>query len=593
MMKPSRTFALAGVVWLVCVAAAAGVLTRGNSQEREGFFQRFEARADTGANFVSAYVDDVFDAELRLAERLVQDSARPGSFARTVDLMGFSAAVLLDSSGRALALAPRNDELLGAEIGSKYRHLTAALGGSRAVSDIVPSAVKGDPIVAFALPLPDSSFGVLSTGFSLETSPLKAFLERQPIPGTRGYILDSSGTVIVSAGAGSAARGSRLELADVPGASVERGRLVASTPVPGTLWTYMLDAPLDAVLAPMSNSETSEWAILTGLAAVTLVGLMVAAGAIASRARAREHQVLADRRFRLTVEHAPIGMTMVSLDHRFLEPNARLCRMLGYSAKELESMTFADITHADDLELDLVLLDQLVSGETPSYELDKRYVRHDGSILWGRLTVSVVRNEQGHPLYFVSQIEDVTLIRAAQEDLERRALYDPLTGLANRGLLFDRLVSALNRRKSVTVAVAFCDLDHFKQINDQHGHHVGDAVLKEVACRLTDAVRVDDTVARMGGDEFVILLADVESAHAASVVVERARQAVQQPIHIDGSSFTVGISAGLAIAQPGTAAEILLRESDAALYAAKASGRGRTEVHSPDLAPGTITPAHA
>lgn len=583
-MKPSRTFALAGVLWLVCVAAAAGVLARGQTQEREGLFQRFEARSDTGASFVSAYVDDVFDAEQRLADRVVQDSTRSESFARTVDLMGFSAAVLLDPEGRALALAPDNPEMVGAEIASKYRHLSAALAGDRAVSDIVPSAVEGDPIVAFALPLPGGSGGVLSAGFSLEDSPLKAFLERQPIAGTRGYILDSAGTVIVSAGAGAAAGGSRLELPKAFEASVDQGRLVASTPVPGTPWTYMLDAPLDAVLAPLSTSGAGEWAILVGLAAVSFAGFMVTAGALASRARARGQQAEADSRFRLTVEHAPIGMTMVSLDHRFLEPNTRLCRMLGYSVEELESMSFDDITHADDLDLDLEMLTQLVAGETRSYESEKRYIRGDGSILWGRLTVSVVRNEQGHPQYFVSQIEDVTLIRAALEDLERRALYDPLTGLANRGLLLDRLDSALNRRKAGPVAIAFCDLDHFKHINDQHGHHTGDAVLIEVARRLNSSVRVDDTVARMGGDEFVILLTDVESPQAAELVVDRATRAVQQHIVVEGSSFTVGISAGLAFAQPGDSAETLLRNADAALYAAKAAGRARIEVHSP--APG-------
>ena len=108
----------------------------------------------------------------------------------------------------------------------------------------------------------------------------------------------------------------------------------------------------------------------------------------------------------------------------------------------------------------------------------------------GAITVSLVRDGRGQPKYLVSQIEDVTGIRAAQEELEHRALYDPLTGLANRGLLVDRLTSALDAtRKPVSVAVAFCDLDLFKQINDNHGHHAGDAVLKEVARRLHDAVR--------------------------------------------------------------------------------------------------------
>ena len=577
-MRPSRTFVVAGVLWLICVAAAGGMLARGQAEEREGFFDRFEARAETGSSYVGTFVDDLFDAESRLAGQVAKKRVGPPWFAQRVHLMGFSAAVLLDSRGRARALFPHNADLVGVEIASGYQHLSAALEGERAVSDIVPSAVTGDPIVAFALPLTGANSGVLSAGFSLERSPLKAFLERQPIAGTRGYILDSSGNVIVSAGAGAATSGSSLPLRTTSSASVIDGRLVAARPIPGTPWTFMLDAPLAEVLAPLSGS--GEWVLLAGLAAATFIGLMVAAGALASRSQARQRQAEADRRFRLTVEHAPIGMTMLSLDHKFVEPNTRLCRMLGYSVGDLESMTFADITHTDDLELDLVMLERLVAGETEGYELDKRYVRGDGSIMWGRLTVSLVRNERGEPQYFVSQIEDVSLIREAQEDLERRALYDPLTGLANRGLLHDRINSTLNRRKSVPVALAFCDLDHFKQINDQHGHHAGDLVLKEVARRLGGAVRGDDTVARMGGDEFVILLTEVESFDAARRVMDRARRAVQQPIEVDGFSVSVGLSSGLAFAQPGDSAESLLRKADAALYVAKQRGRNRIEVHS-------------
>jgi diguanylate cyclase (GGDEF)-like protein/PAS domain S-box-containing protein len=499
--------------------------------------------------------------------------------------MGFSAALLLDGQGRAVALAPDDPEMHGLEIASKYQHLSSALAGERAVSDIVPSAVKADPIVAFALPLSGGSSGVLSSGFSLEDSPLKAFLERQPIPATRGYILDSNSIVIVSAGDGSAASGDSLDLTASPdGASASGGRLVAASPIAGTKWTYVLDAPLSSVLAPASTSEPTEWVLLVGLAAATLAGLMVAAGALASRGQAREQQAEADRRFRLTVKHAPVGMSMVSLDYKFVEPNNRLCTMLGYPVDELELKTFVDVTHPEDLDLDLALLKQLLDGEIVTYDLAKRYLRRDGTVLWGRLTVSVVRDKSGQPHYFVSQIEDVTNMRAAQAQLEHRALYDPLTGMANRGLLVDRLTSALDdTRKTVTLAVGFVDLDHFKQINDTHGHHAGDAVLKAVAHRLRNSVRAGDTVARMGGDEFIILLTDVESLEAATMVMDRARRAVEQPIEVDGNSLTVSVSGGLVYANPGDSPETLLRNSDAALYAAKDAGRGRIEIYNSAL----------
>jgi len=184
-------------------------------------------------------------------------------------------------------------------------------------------------------------------------------------------------------------------------------------------------------------------------------------------------------------------------------------------------------------------------------------------------------------LHFVSQVEDVTEMRAAQEKLERRALYDPLTGLANRSLLIDRLTHALSRRDDgdTKIAVAFCDLDHFKRVNDSLGHHAGDTLLREVSRRLQDAVRGSDTVARMGGDEFVLLLPDVESMATAQEVVDRARQAVQQPTMVDNHELTVAFSAGLAVGRPGDVAEMLLRDADTALYAAKESGRSRCEVY--------------
>lgn len=244
-------------------------------------------------------------------------------------------------------------------------------------------------------------------------------------------------------------------------------------------------------------------------------------------------------------------------------------------------MTFQELTHPDDVEPDNALINRLLNGEITHYDMEKRYLRQDGSTVWARLTVSLVRDSVGMPLHFVSQVEDVTDMRAAQEKLERRALYDPLTGLANRSLLLDRLTHALTRdRGSATVAVGFCDLDHFKRVNDLLGHQAGDRLLKEVARRLQDAVRGNDTVARMGGDEFVLLLPDVESLDTAKLILERARKSVEQPIQLDGHALTVAFSAGLALSDSGQSAEMLLRDADTALYAAKDGGRSRLEIYS-------------
>ena len=300
---------------------------------------------------------------------------------------------------------------------------------------------------------------------------------------------------------------------------------------------------------------------------------------MASRGQARAEKARLDHRLRLTVQHAPIGMAMLGLDHRFVEPNAHLCKMLGYSGDELAATTLEEVTHGEDVDLDLASLTELTDGEIDSYEREQRYVRRDGTLLWGRLAVSLVRDDEGAPLYFVVQIEDVTEFRAAQAELEYRALYDPLTGLANRSLLMDRLANTLPvSRRPGHVGIGFCDVDDFKQINDTHGHHAGDEVLKEVARRLLGAVREGDTVARMGGDEFILLLTDVDSLLDAEGVMERASRAIAQPMVVDGVTLKVGLSRGLALSHSGVSADMLLRNADAALYAAKKSDRGRCVV---------------
>jgi diguanylate cyclase (GGDEF)-like protein len=227
---------------------------------------------------------------------------------------------------------------------------------------------------------------------------------------------------------------------------------------------------------------------------------------------------------------------------------------------------------------------RLLDGES-HYDREKRYTHRDGRSVWVRASVSVVRDVRQQPLHFVVQSEDITEIREAQVQLEQRALYDSLTGLANRGLLMDRLAHALaSRRESGSVlAVAFCDLDHFKRVNDSLGHHAGDIVLREVARRLQGAVRRNDTLARVGGDEFVIMLPDVASADVAMTILDRAKHAVERPIEVDGHRVTMSFSAGLAIAHPDSSADTMLRHADRALYASKDAGRARSTVYTTAL----------
>jgi diguanylate cyclase (GGDEF)-like protein len=164
-------------------------------------------------------------------------------------------------------------------------------------------------------------------------------------------------------------------------------------------------------------------------------------------------------------------------------------------------------------------------------------------------------------------------------ELRERSLHDPLTGLANRSLFFDRVTHAIARvarQPDALVALLYIDLDNFKTVNDTLGHARGDRMLVLVAERLLTAVRGSDTVARLGGDEFALLLEDLASADAALLVAERALSLLTKPVELNGHSVNVGASIGVALrAKGGFGAEALTHEADTAMYEAKRAGKGR------------------
>lgn len=175
---------------------------------------------------------------------------------------------------------------------------------------------------------------------------------------------------------------------------------------------------------------------------------------------------------------------------------------------------------------------------------------------------------------------DITELKRIEEQVRHLAHHDPLTGLPNRRLLEDRIAQAFNlaRRNASQVGVMLVDLDRFKIINDTRGHEAGDAVLREVARRLQDSVRQVDTVARQGGDEFVVVLSELKGASGAARVAQKILKALARPIAVGREHFEIGASIGIALfPADGRDAEALLKAADAAMYRAKGSGRGRYE----------------
>jgi diguanylate cyclase (GGDEF)-like protein/PAS domain S-box-containing protein len=204
--------------------------------------------------------------------------------------------------------------------------------------------------------------------------------------------------------------------------------------------------------------------------------------------------------------------------------------------------------------------------------------RKNGEIFPELAHIGCVRDDSGALSHYMAIFSDISDIKSAQHKLETMATTDPLTGLPNRVLLADRLVHALalsNRRQSC-LAVAVVDLDGFKQINDTHGHHVGDRMLIEIAQRFKDSQRATDTTARLGGDEFVLLLADIDDHACAGEILERVIETIGEPFEIEGKVVCVGASIGVTVYPDDNAdADTLMRHADQAMYEAKRQGRGR------------------
>jgi diguanylate cyclase (GGDEF)-like protein/PAS domain S-box-containing protein len=286
-----------------------------------------------------------------------------------------------------------------------------------------------------------------------------------------------------------------------------------------------------------------------------------------------EVDLLGERRFELALAHSPIGMAVVGLDGTFLRTNRALRAMLGYSKWELAELTFQEITHPDDLDADLSLLTDCLEGRRRSYRIDKRYIAADGRIVWGALTVVIVHAPRDRPRYFVSQIVDVTADRIREADLARQAATDPLTAVANRSAGWNRLEQL--DASEAGYGVLFCDIERFKSVNDQHGHRAGDRLLTEVACRLRAAVGDRDTVARWGGDEFLVITDSVDEAELAHLADQISEDLHRKPVALGGDTqVTVGLTIGCAMHRPGDGRSIdtVLDQADHAMYA-KRNGR--------------------
>lgn len=459
----------------------------------------------------------------------------------------------------------------------------------------------------------------------------------------------------------------------------------------------------------------SRWVRIKGVAerdGTQLVRVYGAIQDVSLRKRAEQQLRERDERLRLFFEAPLIGMALTSPSFAWEEVNPKLCSILGRSPEELRGCSWERISQSDDLAVEQPLLDEVLRGAREGYELDKRFVRADGTLVYTRLNLRAVRHANGRVSMFLLLVEDISarheaearyrtivehapeaimlftphggmvdfnenalrlfrykrehllgktvldlspprqangqvsadigkvylrraiageapvfdwlhrdsagrqipcevrlvrmpgdevLIRGSitdiserqryQREIERLAYSDELTGLPNRRLLLDRLQHAMDRelREGSLGALLFIDLDHFKTVNDSLGHLVGDGLLREVTARLASQLRAEDTLARMGGDEFVVMLEALDSnpelaAEYAAVTAEKLLKSLAGSCWIDGHELSISASIGIALHPFGEqAAADVLKQADTAMYRAKHAGRNALHFFAPEM----------
>jgi len=285
---------------------------------------------------------------------------------------------------------------------------------------------------------------------------------------------------------------------------------------------------------------------------------------------ATERAAAADQRLARVFASTPVGMAVVDPHGHVTRANPALARVLGRGPNtDLDGVRLPDLI----AEPDRPALEAMLSGAGSGAGLDVRIPRPEATPAWGHVSATPLGDEERSVLV---QIEDTTERHQAEDRLEQLTTHDPLTGLANRLLLHTRAAAALRQanRTGCYVACLFVDLDRFRVVNDSLGHAAGDRLLTTVAARLAEVVRPGDTVARVGDDEFGLLLVGLEHQAEAEIVANRVRAALDGSVDLDQAMVATSASVGVAVARPGDKAtsETLIRDADTALCRAKAGG---------------------
>jgi diguanylate cyclase (GGDEF)-like protein/PAS domain S-box-containing protein len=287
-------------------------------------------------------------------------------------------------------------------------------------------------------------------------------------------------------------------------------------------------------------------------------------------------------RFETAFRSAPIGMALIDMAGQWLQVNDSLCRITGFSGDELRAMTLGEVTHPDDLASDADELQKLLHGQIENYHVEQRYRHAWGHYNWVLVTVSLVRDDRGRPLYLISQVQDIAERKELEAHLEHLVHHDFLTGLFNRRHFEEELRLHVRRvaRYGATGALLLIDLDNFKDVNDSFGHKAGDDLLKGVASSLRQRARATDVLARLGGDEFGLLVTRANAREAEAVAADLVKVLSRHVAVLSDERIRISASIGVALFDGLSDVEVLAY-ADLAMYEAKEAGRNRFSLYNP------------
>ncbi|WP_067504158.1 sensor domain-containing diguanylate cyclase [Actinoplanes sp. TFC3] len=500
------------------------------------------------------------------------DSAALTDFVRKSDVFSYGAAITTPAG------SPLNATTVNAlPPASDAGYQTMSSTGFSGVM-LVPSS-DGKPVGVQAVAVPvrvNGATAAVLVGYTeLASTTLQAYTAKLKSSAHVTLLVDSSGVVGFSSDANAIgtvidpqisaairARASGPTFVEYKSEGVDRIASVVSGDVLPGGWAYVRTQTMASFDGAVhSRSQT----INVTLLAMLLIGA-VGISILGYRTQVQRRQ--ADERFQALFQHAPDMVAVLDGDGRVAFSSPSAASVLHFPAGSLQGSNVFELVHPDDRAQMVAVFEDLKTKHAGVMRLQTRILNAGGVATWFEFTAS---NQMHNPALngIVINARDISDNRAFQERLTYEAQHDALTGLPNRRRLQDALDSSLRRD---SVAVLFVDLDGFKPVNDAYGHEAGDELLRQVAARLSSCVREQDVLARVGGDEFVVLMPGIVAPDDAESMSGRVRHALSRPFPVLGHEVTIGASVGIHLAAPADDPDAALRAADHAMYAVKRRG---------------------